>query len=247
MRAALILFVCAGCVQFNGVCAPDTSELVGATQRSLDVRAVTVQTQEAVVGDLVADAFRDATGADLALVPAQSFAQNTVCGPRDFIDRGPLRLGDVTGLLPEADTVVVMSITSDELDRLLEHSVAPLRSDGQVVESPGFLQVSGIFFSVDCSQEGQTLSGGAIDFPGQRVDPASISVGDLPIQPGERFQLATTTTLAGGALGYVDLDPSKIVLDTGKMPSSVLADYLRAHSPVNPQVEGRILLEDTCK
>lgn len=249
VRIVLIALGVVGCIQFNDTCDPDSSEIVGDTARSLDVRSATVSTQEAPVGNLVADAFREATNADFALVPAQSFQQGTDCGVINFINRGPVRANALHDLLPEVDTVVVMSVTSDTLQRVLEHSVAALRPGGGAAESPGFLQVSNVFFSVDCSQQAQTLSGdgAAIAFPGQRVPPGSITVGTAAIQPGQNFHLATTSTLANGALGYVDLTAAKILIDTGKIPTDVVADYLRSHSPINPGVEGRILLGDTCK
>lgn len=246
MKVLLIALSFSGCVQFNDTCDPDSSEIVGETQRSLDLRAQTLGSQEAPIGNLVADALREATKADLAILPAQSFQQSSDCGPIDFLNRGSLRANALRNALPQVDTVVVMSVTSDTLERVLEHSVAALQP-GTASGSPGFLQVSGVFFSVDCSQPAQSLNGKAIAFPGQRIPPSSITIGGAPIQAGQNFHLATTSSLANGALGYVDLTPAKILVDTGKIPSDIVADYLRKHSPVDPVVEGRILLEDTCK
>jgi 2',3'-cyclic-nucleotide 2'-phosphodiesterase (5'-nucleotidase family) len=245
--ALLLLLLFSGCVAYNDTCAPPSREIVGETLRSLELRQSLLQTREAPVGNLVADAvLAETPNVDIALVPASIFDADSGCGPRDFIDRGHVYKSDTDALLPGKDTVIVLTVTSDDLKRVLEHSVAQLATS---TDNPYFLQVAGLLFTADCAENAQTLTpdGKDILFPGARVPAESIFVKGEQAMPGQTFKLATVSSLVGGGSGYIDLSkPGHNLLDTLKTPRDLLADHLRKASPVDPAVEARISLRDSC-
>lgn len=249
LAAAVVWASSTGCLAYNDTCQPDTSEPLATLERSLDVRPQTLRTRETPAGNLIADAVLARTaGADIALIPAGALSANTACGPREFVERGPLRLGDVTALLPSDDTVVVLSITSEDLKRALERSASALASPAPPFE--GFLQVSGLLFTVDCAESAQTLTGDgkAILFPGARVSEAGILLDGVALAPAQTIRVATLRSVSQGAYAFVDLSRTgTLLLDTNERVSSVVAEYLRTAGAVTPTVDGRVVLRDTCR
>jgi 2',3'-cyclic-nucleotide 2'-phosphodiesterase (5'-nucleotidase family) len=249
MRRLLpILLALSACEKFNDECRTEASELVGESYRSLDLRTLTLRTKEAPAGNLLADALlSEVVGADLALVPAGLFSRKTECGLRDFVDRGRLDRADIEAMLPTTDTVVLLSITSEDLKRVLEHAISQLGTS--LPESENFLQVAGVLFTADCAEAAQTLTedGKAILFPGARIQPASIFVKGAVAGPGQTFKLATMASLTVSEAGFVDLaQPGRLLVDTRKTPRDLLIDYLRKRSPVDPKQEARIALRESC-
>ena len=91
-------------------------------------------TRESDLGDIVADAMRDATGAQIAF-------QNGG-GIRADIPKGPITLEAVFTALPFDDDLVSMDLTGEQIRELLEKSVL----------SESMLQVSGIQIVYDLSK-----------------------------------------------------------------------------------------------
>lgn len=240
------LFV-SGCVAYNQTCPQKSGEIVGETLRSLDLRQSLLRTRESPVGNLLADALlAEVEGADLALVPATLFERESGCGEKDFLDRGRLDRSDIEALLPSKEKVILVTVTSEDLRRVLERSVSYLAS---TEDNPMFLQVAGVLFTADCVEAAQTLTpdGKDVLFPGARVQAASIFVHGMPAAPGQSFKLATVATLVASASGYVDLArPGKVLVDTLKTPKDILIDHLRKVSPVDPKLEARMSLRDSC-
>ena len=125
--------------------------VVGVLADSLDATDATLRRREAPFGDLVADALHEGTGADAALVNAGALRLDTWLVP------GELRRYTLESLFLFADEtrVVVVPMNGARLRTMLEHAV----SDA-VVGTGGFLQVSGIEFTVDRARaSGERLSG----------------------------------------------------------------------------------------
>ncbi len=248
-QIAWALGLLSGCIAWNDVCAPDQSEIVGETLRSLDLREALLRTREAPAGNLLADALLIETpGADLAIVPAEMITGRNDCGDRDFLQRGLVRQRDVDQLVPTADEVWLLSVTGEELKRVFERSVSTLGASS--AENAGFLHIAGALFAADCAEEAQRLSpdGRSIAFPGARVDSAGIFVSGAPVSPSQTYKLAVPASLAGGAFGYLDLTRTgALLIETGKTLRQMLTDHLRKTSPVEPRSEGRILLSDSCQ
>ncbi len=70
--------------------------------------------EESNVGDLVADAMREASGADMAF--------HNGGGIRANIPRGKITLEQIYTLLPFDNTLVVMDLTGEQVRQILEQS-----------------------------------------------------------------------------------------------------------------------------
>ena len=110
------------------------------------VRAV--RNRETAIGDLCADAYRAVADTDIAFVNGG--------GIRATIKKGDITTANMISVHPYGNALCSCYATGAEILDALEHSVvntaAAAASDGKAVgESGGFLQVSGIKFTVDTS------------------------------------------------------------------------------------------------
>jgi len=56
------------------------------------------------------------------------------------------------------------------------------------------------------------------------------------------YRVVTNSFLAGGGDGYTMFLESSNKIDLGSTDYEVLADYIIKHSPIEPRVEGRIII-----
>ena len=141
------------------------SRPVGSTQVMLEPSNTASRRGESVLGDLVTDAIRAGTGADVALLNAGSLRLE------DPIRPGPITNHQVEAIFPFADQtrVVTFRLTAARLRRLLEHAVSP-----RVYGTGGFLQVSGVSYSFNPARSPGSRVVGDL----RRVDGAVLSPGD---------------------------------------------------------------------
>ncbi|HEX7177139.1 MAG TPA: bifunctional UDP-sugar hydrolase/5'-nucleotidase, partial [Pyrinomonadaceae bacterium] len=153
---------------------------VGRSSVALDARSAENRTRETNVGNLVADSFRRATGADIALLNGGSVRADTVIAP------GLLTMRDVLSILPFNNELEVIEVTGALLLEALENGVGRTAPGAE----PGrFPQVSGMKYSFDASLPA-----------GQRIK--SVTVGTRPLDPARSYTLATTRYIAVGGDGY---------------------------------------------
>ena len=154
--------------------------IVGATTMPIDPSTGLSRKRESVVGDLVSDAMRSCTGADVALLNSGTLRLDHVIQP------GPISNHQLEAIFPFADQtrVVTFPMAGAGLRRLLEHSV----STG-VLGTGGFLQVSGLSFTFDPSKpSGRRLVGDI-----RRASGRSLAPGD-----SIRVALGVYTACEGG-------------------------------------------------
>ncbi len=176
--------------------------------------------EECNLGNLIADAIREETGADIAF-------QNGG-GIRADIDEGEITLGEVLTVLPFGNLISTLELTGADVLATLENSVS------QVEDVAGrFLQVSGMRFTWDSSAE-----------PGSRIVSAEVwqDGAYVPLDPEAIYSVAINDFNRTGGDGFVTLAENAInPYDFGSPLDQVVADYIAANSPVAPEVEGRII------
>ncbi len=246
----------AGCVAFNPDCPADETALIGRTETLLDLRRSFVRTREAPIGNLITDAFYDHLAAEFgsqpgfAVVNAGAIRDRTDCETREFIDRGPVTLGQIADMLPFDNRVVLVEVSERDLWRALEHSVARLGDPGEAGLAGQFLQVSHLRFTVDCAQPaaqssvvGQRITRLFIaDASGNEQELSRASVSDT-----NRYRIATNSFLADGNDGYTGLFARQAIPAELERPDFVVvANYIADHTPVAPVSEGRIELLPSC-
>ena len=196
---------------------------VGATAVELDALSYSSRTKETNVGNYIADAYRNAVGADIGFVNGGSIRADLMYNP------GPLTMRDVLSILPFNNPIVKVEVTGKTLMEILEHGVARSREDNE----PGrFPQVSGLKFTFDASK-----------LPGQRVTQASVN--GKPVDPNAAYTVATSDFLVSrGGDGYTMFKDAKILLAADKAPkdSEVFEKAIRnaANATIAPKLEGRI-------
>jgi 5'-nucleotidase len=196
---------------------------VGEAAVDLNGARADVRTKETNLGNVIADstlAKTRATGAQIAIVNGG--------GIRTSIQAGEVTLGEVLEVHPFGNTLVVMSVTGAQVKEALENGVS------QVETVAGrFPQVGGMRYSWDPSQA-----------VGSRVTGVQVSDGQggyTALDPNASYRLVVNNFIATGGDGYAVLNSGTDVLMTGFLDSDVLAEYIAANSPVNAQVENRIL------
>jgi 5'-nucleotidase len=159
-----------GLVPINGALPPDTAvarvvaewddslqrqlgpeHIVARTAIPLDPSTSLSRRRESMVGDLVSDAMRSGTGADVALLNSGTLQLDNV------IPAGPISNHQLEAIFPFADQtrVVTFPLTGAGLRRILEHGVS-----SEIFGTGGFLQVSGLSFTFDPSKpSGRRLVG----------------------------------------------------------------------------------------
>jgi 2',3'-cyclic-nucleotide 2'-phosphodiesterase (5'-nucleotidase family) len=195
---------------------------IGATVGPLDSRRNIVRTEEAAVGNLIADALRAATGADVAVINGggiradKQYAAGTVLTRKDILTE-----------LPFGNVTVLTEILGQRLQDALENGFS------QVENGAGrFPQVSGMKVVADLKRPA-----------GSRV--VSITVGDKPLDPAATYKVATNDFMLNGGDGYTPLTGGKVLIGArgGKLMASDVIDYIAAAGKVDAKVEGRITLK----
>ncbi|WGG44436.1 5'-nucleotidase C-terminal domain-containing protein [Rossellomorea sp. DA94] len=197
---------------------------IGTSNISLNGDRRDVRTKETNLGNLITDAMLEKAN---QFNPTQIAFQNGG-GIRNSISAGTITLGDVLEVLPFGNTLVTLNLTGEEILLALEHSVANV--DG---EAGQFLQVSGMTYRFDPSKS-----------IGNRI--MEVKIQGAPLDRSKMYGVAVNAFLAGGGDGFTVLRNAK---DNGRISElhlnlyEVMSEYLTTHSPVSPQVEGRIVKE----
>ena len=233
-----------GLVPINAALPSDTAvarvvaEWDDSLQRQLGPKRIVAQTtipidpstglsrrRESLMGDLVSDAMRSGTGADVALLNSGTLRLDNVIPP------GPISNHQLEAIFPFADQsrVVTFPLTGAELRRILEHGV----SSG-ILGTGGFLQVSGLSFTFDPSKPS-----------GRRVVGDIRRSSGLKLGPGDSVRVAFGVYSAcEGGDGYSVPEAQVACADRTSAPRAVdlliqyLADSLkgRIEAPKNSRV-----------
>jgi 5'-nucleotidase len=180
------------------------------------------------MGDFIADAFRQATGADIGLVNGGSIRADATIQP------GVLTKRDVLSILPYNNKVVKMQLTGAVIRAALEHGVASI---GQETQPGRFPQVSGLRYAYDASRK-----------PGARI--TSITVNGKPLDDKRTYTLATTTYVALEAGdGYDMFRNAPLLIRPEQAPSEtdILQKAIASVPAIAPKIDGRIKRVDVGK
>ncbi len=201
------------------------NKAAGSTQVALDGEGEHVRTSETNLGNLVADAVLDRgryINAVIALVNGG--------GIRSSLPVGDISIGQVYEVLPFDNYLVSADINGKQLLGALENGVS--RVEGV---QGRFLQVAGMRFKWD---------GNAL--PGKRIISADVNTlnGYKPIEADKVYRVVTSDYVASGGDGFTDIKAAANQINLAIPLTDVVSEYLNQHSPVNPQVEGRIIRID---
>ncbi len=198
-------------------------QVVGTTATALDTRRATVRGGEAAFGNLVADAMRAATGAQVALTNGGGIRADRVYPPGSA-----LTARDLVEEMPFGNKLVVLELSGRELIAALDHGTG-----GLATLTGRFPQIAGMDVVIDRT---------AAD--GQRVK--RLRIAGTPVDEEGRYTLVTNDFLARGGDGYTMFGEAPRQQDErmGQLMVDAVIDYLRRAGTVSPSVEGRIRLQE---
>ena len=196
---------------------------IGETATELDTRGFLSGSAETAFGNLLADAMREATGAEIALTNGGGIRGDTVYPPGTRLTR-KMMLTEI----PFGNRTVVLRLTGAQVRQALENGVSRAAHP-----SGRFPQVSGLAFSFDGRKP-----------PGERV--TRVTVGGAPLEDGGTYTLATNDFLARGGDDYRVFKSGEVLIDSasGELMAGQLIDHIVAAGTVAPRIEGRITRED---
>lgn len=117
-------------------------KVVGYLDKDLDIYDENgkrlVRVRQTGIGEFIADAFREFTGADVALINGG--------GIRAGLKRGEVTINDILAVMPFGNLACTATMTGQQLLDAMEFSVSMLP-----YESGAFLQVGGMSYEVDAS------------------------------------------------------------------------------------------------
>ena len=192
---------------------------IGVTETAMDSRRNVVRGEESAMGNLITDALRAMTGADVALMNGGGIRAD-----RTYDAGTKLTRRDILTELPFGNVTQVTEIPGSQLLAALENAVS------QVEKGAGrFVQVSGMTLVYDPTAE-----------PGSRV--SEVMVGGAPLEADKLYKVAVNDFILGGGDGFAALGGGRLITDSGAgalMANDVMA-YVEKMGKVAPAVEGRI-------
>ena len=196
--------------------------VIGKTTNGLDSRRNVVRTQEAAIGNLIADAMRDVTGADVAIMNGGGIRAD-----KEYAAGSDITRKDILSELPFGNVTVMVELTGKQIREALENGVSKLE-DG----AGRFAHVSGMKIEVDATKPA-----------GERV--TSTMIGDKPLDDAASYKLATNDFLIGGGDGFTALGQGKVLVDArgGKLVANDVMVYVKKLGTVDAKVEGRITIK----
>ena len=204
--------------KYRALSAPLASRVIGTTSAAL-TRDVT-PAGESSLGDVIADSQLEST-VPIGFGGAQIAFMNPG-GIRADVDAGPVTYAEAFTVQPFGNTLVTLSLTGAQIERMLE----------QQWQSPTLTRIlqpsRGFSYSFDPSRP-----------IGDRINPASLRLGGVPIGPAATYRVTVNNFLADGGDGFTVLREGGGRLG-GALDLDALAAYFAAHSPVAPGACDRI-------
>ncbi len=187
--------------------------------------------EECNLGNLITDAMRAETGAQIAITNGG--------GIRASIDEGDISVGEVVTVLPFGNLTAFFQLSGADVIAALENGVSRIVVDaGNVVRDGAqgrFPQVSGLRYSFDPTLEA-----------GSRIVSVEVwtEAGEyVAIDPEAIYTVASNDFMRQGGDGYVTFQENAInPYDYGKPLDQVLSEYLAANTPISAPTEGRITI-----
>lgn len=196
------------------------------------------RTCESKVGNTVADAMRTAYGVDFAITNAGGLRADLTCpttdNPSDFCPAYvpppfPITRGQVLTVLPFGNVVVTLEVNGAELKTMLENGVSRMPAiDGR------FPQVSGLCFTYDISAP----AGSRVTSAVRQIADGTCTGPAVDLTAATTYTLAENDFMASGGDGYPNF-VSRIT--TRDIMDQAVADYIAAHTPISPSIQGRIV------
>lgn len=184
---------------------------------------------ESALGDVIADAqlaaMHDDFGAQVAFMNPGGIRADIVC---DVGETPPcdITFGELFTVQPFANDMVAFDLTGADIDTLLE-----MQFNNPAVGEQRFLQISSNF----------TYEWSASAPVGSKVDPTTIVLDGVMVDPATTYRVTTNIFLSGGGDNFTILagGANKVI---GPIDLDALVAYFGANSPISPPALNRIVM-----
>ncbi|WGJ15848.1 bifunctional UDP-sugar hydrolase/5'-nucleotidase [Methylocapsa sp. D3K7] len=189
---------------------------------ALDSRTGALRSGECAIGDLVADALRSASAAEVAIINGGS-----IRGNRIYAAGTRLTKRDILDELPFGNKTMATKVSGTSIVDALENGFSQIeRPTGR------FPQVSGLVVSANPAAP-----------PGERVK--TVWVNGEALDLGREYKIATNDFMASGGDGYGMLaGKTHVSPDSGtRLVALDVIDYIAAAKRIDAKIEGRIVFQ----
>ncbi|OAL44691.1 Metallo-dependent phosphatase [Pyrenochaeta sp. DS3sAY3a] len=199
------------------------AEVLGNSQVELD--QTSCQKGECLLGDFMADAmlaYRKNNSQDV------DFAIINAGGIRATIDEGDITRGEVLTSFPFGNAIVQIELKGKELWEVLEGIVTGVNLANKKAVTSFFQVSTGIKVEYNPDNANNTRL-------------ISVTIGGEALNNETTYQIVTLDFIAGGGDNFFTPTTDFVSLDT---QDEVLVQYIKAQSPVNIKLDGRISTTD---
>ncbi|MGL4438242.1 MAG: bifunctional metallophosphatase/5'-nucleotidase, partial [Bosea sp. (in: a-proteobacteria)] len=196
---------------------------VAVLAAELDTRTASVRSGETAFGNLIADALREASGAEIAITNGGGIRAN-----KQYPVGHKLTRRDILSELPFGNRNVLTEVTGKAVRAALENGVSQVEQRGG-----RFPQVSGL-----------TVVYNPKAAAGSRI--ISIMVGGQPIVEDKIYRVATNDFMLRGGDGYTALTPAggRDLDVQGKLMANDVMSHARKLGTITSKIEGRITAQN---
>jgi 5'-nucleotidase / UDP-sugar diphosphatase len=208
--------------RYEGELSKELDVDLGTTAVDLDSRSASVRSQETAIGNLIADAMRASTGADLGITNGGG-----IRGNKQYPAGSKISRRDILTELPFGNATAMVEITGKDIKDALENGVSQIDN-----RAGRFPQVSGMVITIDPKAA-----------VGSRI--TSIQIGGKDIDPAAKYKVATNDFMMTGGDGYSALGRGRTLIGKtdGKLMASVVMTHIRQVGAVQAKIDGRILIK----
>lgn len=196
--------------------------VLGKTAGPLDSRRNVVRTQEAAIGNLIADAMKAAVNADIAITNGGGIRAD-----KEYAAGSDISRRDILTELPFGNVTVLTEVTGQQVWDALENGFSKFE-DG----AGRFPQVSGLKVTADVKKPA-----------GSRI--VSVEANGHPLDKAATYRLATNDYMLSGGDGYTAFAGGKVIVDArgGKLIANDVMVLVKSLGTVDAKVEGRIVIQ----
>jgi 2',3'-cyclic-nucleotide 2'-phosphodiesterase (5'-nucleotidase family) len=201
-----------------------------------DITRAPDRLHESEMGNLVADSMRAKyPGVDAAYTNSGGLRQNLVFTPPSAGEQpGEITWGEMFAVLPFGNRSTLLTLTGDQLETAFLNGFTPFCDPLFAGGTGRFPQISGLKVQFHCT--GTTP---VVDTIWRA--PEGVSGPLTVLNPTDTIRIVTNDFMFGGGDGYTIFASGTDVQQPGDDLLQVAIDWVTAHSPVDPVVEGRIV------
>ena len=189
------------------------------------------------MGNLVADAMREYYGTEVEAAYTNSgglradLLCSTITGTEQTCQ---ITAGELFAVLPFGNATVIETLTGAQMKTAFINGFTPVCDAAFAGGTGRFPQISGLKVQFHCNGTVPVIDG-------LWKAPNGVTGTLTPVGDADTVRFVTNDFMYTGGDGYAVFAQGTDVLQTGDPLLDVVTDYIVAHQPVNPVVDGRIV------